>query len=361
MLQRASLYHQAGQPAKAEEIYRDILRNEPDNITAIMNLGCVLHDQGKLNEALEMFRRAVKLKPDMPLAYINLGGILCERGCLEESFTVFRRHAALTYEYESNEPIQPHKASHDREQQDYINRNQRLNNEIAVNGFHIEDCSRVIIGGAVNPDASPGDVATRWQGSHPKIVVIDNFLTDEALAKLRRFCWRSTIWRQVYTPGYLGAMPEHGIGSPLLAQIAEELRSTYPVIFGQYPLLHFWGFKYDSNLSGIALHADFAAVNVNFWITSDDANRDPASGGLIIWDTPAPLDWDFAKYNDNVATARDFLARAGAKSMTIPYRSNRVVIFDSNLFHETDRIDFKEGYLNRRINLTLLYGRREAN
>jgi hypothetical protein len=34
------------------------------------------------------------------------------------------------------------------------------------------------------------------------------------------------------------------------------------------------------------------------------------------------------------------------------------VIFNSNLFHQTDRFDFAPGYLNRRINITLLYGRR---
>jgi hypothetical protein len=74
----------------------------------------------------------------------------------------------------------------------------------------------------------------------------------------------------------------------------------------------------------------------------------------------APLGWDFAKYNDDVPAARDFLTRAGARAVTIPYRANRAVIFDSDLFHETDRIAFKEGYLNRRINITMLYGRREA-
>jgi hypothetical protein len=36
------------------------------------------------------------------------------------------------------------------------------------------------------------------------------------------------------------------------------------------------------------------------------------------------------------------------------------VIFDSDLFHKTDQIAFKDGYLNRRINVTLLYGRRET-
>ena len=71
-------------------------------------------------------------------------------------------------------------------------------------------------------------------------------------------------------------------------------------------------------LSGINIHADFAAVNVNFWITPDQANLDAESGGLIIWDVAAPLDWDFAKYNDNEAAIRSFLAQSGARAMTVP-------------------------------------------
>ena len=40
-------------------------------------------------------------------------------------------------------------------------------------------------------------------------------------------------------------------------QIDEEMRSTYPAILGEHPLLHWWGFKYDSQLKGINIHADF--------------------------------------------------------------------------------------------------------
>lgn len=121
-----------------------------------------------------------------------------------------------------------------------------------------------------------------------------------------------------------------------------------------------WAFKYDSELNGIGVHADFAAVNVNFWITPDEANLDKEHGGLVIRDKPAPLDWTFEKY-DNVEASeiRTFLSDAGARCQTGPYRANRAVIFDSDLFHETDRIAFREGYENRRINITLLYGLRE--
>ena len=199
-----------------------------------------------------------------------------------------------------------------------------------------------------------------WQGTDPKLVVIDNLLTPQALAALRRFCLESTIWRKTYPRGYLGAFPESGFACPLLAQIAEEFRTTFPAIFGAHPLVYLWGFKYDSRHHGIEVHADQAAVNVNFWITPDDANLDPDHGGLIVWDKAAPLDWDFTKFNADIPAARHFLAKAGARPITIPYRANRAVIFDSDLFHETDTIRFREGFENRRINCTLLYGFRDS-
>jgi hypothetical protein len=65
--------------------------------------------------------------------------------------------------------------------------------------------------------------------------------------------------------------------------------------------------------------------------------------------------------NADEDSIRSYLGRNNAMSTTIPYRSNRAIIFDSNLFHATDRMVFRDGYRNRRINFTLLYGRPTAN
>ncbi len=46
--------------------------------------------------------------------------------------------------------------------------------------------------------------------------------------------------------------------------------------------------------------------------------------------------------------------------MTVPYRRNRGVIFDSDLFHSTADVDFRPGYENRRINVTMLFGYRRT-
>lgn len=38
------------------------------------------------------------------------------------------------------------------------------------------------------------------------------------------------------------------------------------------------------------MHADHAAVNLNFWVTPDEANLDPSSGGLVVYPKAPPAD-----------------------------------------------------------------------
>ncbi len=145
---------------------------------------------------------------------------------------------------------------------------------------------------------------------------------------------------------------------PLLLQFAEELRRAIPGIFGAHALRQMWAYSYDSRIRGIAVHADSAAVNVNFWITPESANLDPASGGLVVYRRRAPLDWGFHAYNRDTAAMRAYLAEREPDVVRIPYRQNRAVCFDSSLFHETAPYSFRDGYENRRINVTMLFGDR---
>ena len=53
------------------------------------------------------------------------------------------------------------------------------------------------------------------------------------------------------------------------------------------------------------------------------------------------------------------ILRFGAEAaLAIVYGHRVLSMLDSDLFHETDKIEFKEGYTNRRINITMLYGNR---
>lgn len=397
--------------------YRRAIEIDPAMAVAFHNLGCALRTQGHLADAIEAFQTCVALDPGSAIVHVDLGAALDQRGLhdeailsyrraiqvdsmslvahralavalnehglLDEAFAHFRRHADLAYRAprgpaERATAMKPYRLKHDREQLDYLAANgiapgaQALRGTIGGDSASREDFERGfatlfhIEGGeaietpAIGLRDDKAEIEARWDRSTPKIVVIDGLLSPRALSELNRFCWGSTMWWGQFRDGYLGAVPESGFAAPLILQISSELVAAFPRIFSGHPLRYCWGIKCDSELPGVGVHADFAAVNVNFWITSDKANLDRDRGGLIIWDKPAPLEWTNARYN-NVETTevREFLARSGATSVTIPYRANRAVIFDSDLFHETDRILFKEGYLNRRINITLLYGIRE--
>ena len=67
--------------------------------------------------------------------------------------------------------------------------------------------------------------------------------------------------------------------------------------------------------------------------------------------------WDFQSYNTNTEFVIEELLRpTNFANVTIPHKPNRAVIFDSALFHQTDKYQFKDGYENGRINLTFLSG-----
>ncbi|MGE3728072.1 MAG: hypothetical protein AB7I41_21125, partial [Candidatus Sericytochromatia bacterium] len=187
----------------------------------------------------------------------------------------------------------------------------------------------------------------------------DDLLSSEALNSLRQFCLGATVWRDYYADqGYLGAFMDDGFVSPLLLNLAKALQLALPRILGDTALHYLWGFKYGQSSQGIRLHADQAKINLNFWLTPDSANLNPMGGGLQVYDRAAPQDWDFKAYNDQSSQSRmmAYLLQTNAQLTQIPHRQNRAVLFHSRLFHRTDPPQFKQGYENRRINVTMLFG-----
>lgn len=210
----------------------------------------------------------------------------------------------------------------------------------------------------------PWQVEELYLANPPGLVVVDNFLSAEALTRLRSFCLESTVWNgNRYAHGRLGAFFHDGFSAPLLAQIAEEIRFSFPRIVGaESPLRQLWGFKNQLGLArNSTIHADFAAINVNLWITPTGANLDRESGGLVVYGLDAPPHWDFDTYNGKLDVIRSFILQQRAGHVTVPYRQNRALIFNSDLFHCTDSVSFADGFENRRVNVTFLYGERHQD
>ena len=378
--QAVSLYHQAlsrepgnadicdnlghalvslGHPDQAIAAFQAALAIAPDNAVSWFNLGHALTICNEHDKAITAFRRSVALKPDFADAHFRLGSLLSENGAIAEGFAHYMQRAKLVYG--THRPVEPekpepaHRRKHDREQREYLAES-GLATDAPVLPFHLADGDR-LLGRAVNPTGASQTLLTEWHESRPQLVVIDDFLTAEALEKLRRYCASSTIWRRNYQAGYIGATPQDGLACPLMAQIAEEIRDTFPGILRRHQLQYLGAFKYDSELSaGTNLHVDRSAVNVNFYIAPDEANLDPQSGGMDIWDVAVPTGEDIRRYNGDEAAAWEFLRRSNAKMTRIAHRANRALIFKSDLFHKTSDCRFREGYLNKRINVSLLFG-----
>ena len=356
--QQASASSAAEDPTAVVARSQSAIVRAPDDPEPHFQLGNALVLQGRIEDAIAAYRQAVALRPDFAEAHFRLGTLLSEHGRIAEGFSHYLRRAELVHGMGDAAPAVapelPHKIKHDREQREYL---AGLGIEAA---FHLEEGGR-IDGPAVNPRNYTDALLEQWQNNKPQLVVMEDFLTPAALEKLRRYCAGSTIWHRTYNAGYIGATPQDGLACPLMAQIAEEIQGTFPAIIGAHRFRYLGAFKYDSTLStGTNIHADFSAVNVNFYIAPDEANLDPESGGLDVWNVATTSEAQMRQLNGNEDMARAYLKSSNAALTRIPHRANRAVIFRSDLIHKTSDCRFAEGYLNKRINVSLLFGDRGA-
>jgi hypothetical protein len=197
------------------------------------------------------------------------------------------------------------------------------------------------------------------------VIVIDDIFQPNTLAILRTLLLHNTHWFQTKTPlqfgKYVGAYIDDGLHDPIFLQIAKELHLAMPLIMQNHSLRYMWAYKYDSEWeSGINIHADMAAVNVNIWLSMDNADlkQQEFGGGIIIYTARPPSHWSFESYNTDTTdrVVNELLRPTNFANITIQHKPNRAVIFDSALFHQSDRYRFRKGYENGRINLTFLFG-----
>ncbi len=69
-----------GNYAEAREAYLRVLKIEPNNLPALVNLGAAEYRLGNLAESERHLRRSLQIKPDNPTAWLNVGIIYLERG-----------------------------------------------------------------------------------------------------------------------------------------------------------------------------------------------------------------------------------------------------------------------------------------
>lgn len=393
--------HKRQEHDRAVASYDAAIALRPNHAETHNHRGIALQDLGRFDAALESYNRAAEINPDFVEArrnafWIHLGNLkspdAIARTSQEAVRVVIKRESETL---SAQQKIADFRLAHELEQTDYLIANgydfaglraanttlhrayERFRQQIEEGeaaryiplspnetndiiglrrGFLRYEPPREL-DHYLHPETDWAAIEEQYFSSSPEIVAIDNFLAPRALEELRKFCLVSTVWNTEYPKQYLGATAGDGFVSPLHVAIARDLPRRMPRIFGGHRFEQLWGFKCSSKMrAGLNVHADIARVNLNFWVTPDEANLDPATGGLVVHDVPAPADWRFQDYNDNEQGIYAFLKKSGARRHRFPYRCNRAVLFNSSLFHETDAIHFKPGYENRRVNITYLFG-----
>ncbi len=383
---------------EAEKFYMRSLNLERNNYSIFIQLGIINKDQGKYKEARLYFKKAIELSPEKAQAYQNLVGIEIadkqqyknikdllnksnDLGKKEFINKLFEKkyipHYKLNFDYQQLIYVKSKRKLIDNEK-NYLNilkklliKQKNLLEEVKVSNKEIEIINLYMKN---NNDYIPKiknkkflNTAINWRNIEKKyyeskiqIVVIDDFLNKEALEELRNFYLESNIWNHTYeNKNYLGSLLGFGNYSIIHEGIIFELKEKLKKILNDNDFQTLWAFNYDNiKNKGISLHADFAKINLNFWITPDKYNKTKNSGGLKIYDTPAPSEWTYKDYNVKNNKIKEYLLEQNAKSIDIPYKYNRLVVFDSSLFHETQNLTFSNEFIGRRINNTILFGSR---
>jgi FkbM family methyltransferase len=100
-LDQAIGYHQRGHLREAEQLCRQILQADPQQVDALHLLGVLAHQLGRNDLALDYLGQAVRLNPDLAEAHHNLGRVLAAQGrpaaavaCYQQALQLQPGHAA---------------------------------------------------------------------------------------------------------------------------------------------------------------------------------------------------------------------------------------------------------------------------
>ncbi len=364
----AKALQQAGRFEEAADAYARVIVIDPEHYGAQLALGKLWLRLGRRDRAMDFFARTMDLRRGENRA-----------GNPDRSLTSTTR-AKLSHDIEQFRYLATQKR--DRERVDslaraYASAMKRIDwpgevdaivelspDQLALFGEsynypNFQADAAEVDGGAVNSELDAGAVTLAFKETTPGVAWFDDLLTPDALARFRRYLLSSTIWFDFsHISGFLAAYLEDGLACPLLLQIADDVREKFPGIMGDHPLTQAWAFKGLAGDKPIDIHADDAAVSLNFWVTPDSADLSPERGGLDIYTASPPEGWAVSDYDDDKAAIRSFLKGREDQKITVPYAQNRAVLFNSRLFHGSDAPNFTEGYENQRINITMLFGER---
>jgi protein O-GlcNAc transferase len=86
---------QTGKLEQAERLFKEILKVQPNNVSALHFIGVIYYQHKDYESAIKYIKRALQLGPDYVDAYSNLGSVLQEIGRLDEAVDCYKKAIEL--------------------------------------------------------------------------------------------------------------------------------------------------------------------------------------------------------------------------------------------------------------------------
>ena len=405
-----------GAHAASLPYYEKALRIDPTNAMALATYGLALQESGEIDRAIEQYDRALELRENCAEAQRGKAIAFLTKNDLDRAHGAFidvlrSSHGGPWWNAKTFDPSRGSGAALDRplrastfriqdaaEQVEYLVGQGLLHEsfsemaeryrdvlaeveaEVGPDGtmtltenqrakignffdrvLRYED-TPILAGSAINQDVDFNEIQENYLSSPVSVTTFDDFMTPEALAALRAFSLENTIFFKYSEARFVGSDLSVGFNCSVLYQMARELKARLPQILGEHALTNIWIYRHRAESVGVEAHTDQGKVTFNFYISLDDANLNTDHGGMVVYTKEQPYDWDWHLYNRNkyhpdIRHEIDAFIDS-AETLVVPHRQNRALLFNSNLFHRSDHLHFRDDFVSRRMNVTMLFGKR---
>ena len=189
--------------------------------------------------------------------------------------------------------------------------------------------------------------------------IIDQPFEDNFVSKIREGILHDQMWR--FKNPISKHLHNHQPKSEYINKFIKIIRGHVKLFIDKnLELTNYWAMAYPRNTDG-NIHADLGKYTITYWITPGKYNKNPKTGGIILYDVKRPESMALDKYLSAGNESKQYvLQNTQGQKTIIPYKFNRMVIFKSNIFHKTDSPCFESTKLdNTRINLTMEFTTKE--
>lgn len=198
------------------------------------------------------------------------------------------------------------------------------------------------------------DLARQLTESSFGAAIVDDFLDQGDFDELRSYlighwAWRFKNWTNAYLHNY-------HLDGPVLDRVAQELSGPLSEAAGRpVERVAQWAILAHQD-SGLRPHADNGTYVVNFWLTPDEFNLAPSSGGMVLFDVRRPDTLMSPEFQVSPQSDEYVRRRTAGGRLEIGYRCNRAVIFDATVFHASLPISFgSDGMHSKRMNVSMVF------